>query len=737
MKKNYIKQLFALLLVTLFAGNVNAQDEVVFNFNEMNLDMSWNETKDKDTGEILENASNAGDILEAWSKTIDGVTITVSPKSSGNNENRFWRLKDSEGNGYPQLRCYSGTITITSEENIAEVSFDAATDKFSLSPNIGTLNGRNWAGSAMEIIFTVNGNSQINAITITLGEGTENPEIVNTVVTATETFNFNAMNVPVSSGTGDNYDPAGELTEDLNLTEGVVSLIATASSEGDKTPNRFWSTNNGPQLRLYNGTLTISSTGDQVVGVSFGANANDVNLTPDKGQLAGTEWKGLEDEVVFTVTASTKINSITVKIGKKDESGDDTQKVDNIEAFKAIGKNNEAKLNLNDALVLFVKGDDVFVHDQSGAIDFYKTGIDFTAGQVMNGSIYGLYDEFNSLPELKSVEGKTNTDDITFSTGSVTPMTGIDLSEVAAYACELVTVKLTISKDGNSYFGEDEDGNKLQVYDKFGIGYNPADIEGKTFNITGIIIPYKTTFEIAPTEDFVGAPDVTVSNIAEFKSLDDETTAILTLTNAQVQLVDASDTRNVYVKDATGGIVFYNSHLTLENGDIMNGTIKAQYKNYNGIPELQKVVNSDIEITSGTAVPETMTLSEAASADNLCKLVKIADVTVTKEEEAKEDGTPVVRWFDQNNTIQFYDKLKIGYELQDGNTYTFTGVMTLFNEAPEMIVSVDPTNAGATAISNVNAEQNANAPIYNMAGQRVSNAVKGVFIQNGKKFVIK
>ena len=34
-------------------------------------------------------------------------------------------------------------------------------------------------------------------------------------------------------------------------------------------------------------------------------------------------------------------------------------------------------------------------------------------------------------------------------------------------------------------------------------------------------------------------------------------------------------------------------------------------------------------------------------------------------------------------------------------------------------------------------EADANAPVYNLAGQRVSKAVKGIYIQNGKKFVVK
>ena len=299
-----------------------------------------------------------------------------------------------------------------------------------------------------------------------------------------------------------------------------------------------------------------------------------------------------------------------------------------------------------------------------------------------------------------------------------------------------VTVKLTISKDGNNYFGEDQDGNKLQVYDKFGIGYNTADIEGKTFNITGIIIPFNTSFEIAPIEDFVGAPDESCENIAAFKQLENGATAVLKLTDAQVLYNGGND---VYVKDASGAIDFFKSGLELKAGDILNGTIKAKFSVYNNTPELTGVVESDIEITEGTVTPETMDVRTAAGEENICNLVRIQDVTVYYEETTNDDGSKTYQnWYDSSNKyVQFYDKWKIGYELQDGETYTFTGIMVLYGEQPEMYVTVDPTNAGATAISNVNAEQNANAPIYNMAGQRVSNAVKGVFIQNGKKFVIK
>ena len=49
------------------------------------------------------------------------------------------------------------------------------------------------------------------------------------------------------------------------------------------------------------------------------------------------------------------------------------------------------------------------------------------------------------------------------------------------------------------------------------------------------------------------------------------------------------------------------------------------------------------------------------------------------------------------------------------------------------------TKAVSTGISGtvVASKVNTNAPIYNLAGQKVSKSYKGVVIQNGKKFVQK
>lgn len=92
--------------------------------------------------------------------------------------------------------------------------------------------------------------------------------------------------------------------------------------------------------------------------------------------------------------------------------------------------------------------------------------------------------------------------------------------------------------------------------------------------------------------------------------------------------------------------------------------------------------------------------------------------------EAQEDGTFKIA----NN----------GYFIQWGDgTYTTFGVYTEKKENTVLpfLYQLDETG---TSISKPTVEKfDANAPVYNLAGQRVSKNTKGILIQNGKKFVNK
>ena len=68
------------------------------------------------------------------------------------------------------------------------------------------------------------------------------------------------------SGFSSNDSSDGDFTEDRSLTSGSITL--TVSPSGVKNPNRMW---NG-SLRLYGGTLTISSADTEIKAITFELN---------------------------------------------------------------------------------------------------------------------------------------------------------------------------------------------------------------------------------------------------------------------------------------------------------------------------------------------------------------------------------------------------------------------------------------------------------------------------------
>ncbi len=80
------------------------------------------------------------------------------------------------------------------------------------------------------------------------------------------------------------------------------------------------------------------------------------------------------------------------------------------------------------------------------------------------------------------------------------------------------------------------------------------------------------------------------------------------------------------------------------------------------------------------------------------------------------------------------DQIKVGDEV------VVYGKLTLYKSTNEINTgsSIYSLNGNTTGINNVAADEaNADAPVYNLAGQRVGKDAKGVLIKNGKKYVVK
>lgn len=130
--------------------------------------------------------------------------------------------------------------------------------------------------------------------------------------------------------------------------------------------------------------------------------------------------------------------------------------------------------------------------------------------------------------------------------------------------------------------------------------------------------------------------------------------------------------------------------------------------------------------------------------DNLCDLVALDKVKFTIEETTDNKGKTTKRFYvvDGDKKVQIYN----GFHLDaykdmafDAETeYNVVGIVgSVYKDVPSIyIIKVEKNTADG--INTVATETiNANAPMYNLAGQRVGKNYKGVVIQNGKKFINK
>lgn len=242
-------------------------------------------------------------------------------------------------------------------------------------------------------------------------------------------------------------------------------------------------------------------------------------------------------------------------------------------------------------------------------------------------------------------------------------------------------------------------------------------------NVSGVV---EKTFTAAST----------VEDINEFKALASGTVAQLTLSNAQVLYADDTN-RNVYVKDASGAICFYNAGLGLKTGDVLNGTVVGTMSLYNNLPQLAKnTLTNDEAITKttgATPVAAAVTVAEAGTAKYLCDLVTISGVKLDSVDKN------LYAYDADGNQIQVYDQFKLFASdkvVKGSENNTVTGIVVVYKNTyeiyPTTIEGITTTGiAGAVIDKNAAGKDE----IYTISGQRVDATYKGIVIRNGKKYV--
>lgn len=242
------------------------------------------------------------------------------------------------------------------------------------------------------------------------------------------------------------------------------------------------------------------------------------------------------------------------------------------------------------------------------------------------------------------------------------------------------------------------------------------------------------------------AEETKAENIAAFKALTSGTTATLTLKNAQVVYKNVYTTKSgatnteYYVRDASGAIQFFNTDLELNVNQIINGTVEVKYTLYNEMTEATKTANTSAEkltITDGeAAVPTKVTVADLTTNKYLCDLVTVENANIISETSGTHTNQYLTNGTDK---VMIYDKFKTKTNITDGEGFDVTGILVTAKLSGNIIKEFAPISAPVpTGINNITTEAaDANAPAYNLAGQKVGKEYKGVVIKAGKKFIQK
>jgi hypothetical protein len=248
----------------------------------------------------------------------------------------------------------------------------------------------------------------------------------------------------------------------------------------------------------------------------------------------------------------------------------------------------------------------------------------------------------------------------------------------------------------------------------------------KNTQINKIVINGEGGSEVPETPTEPDHTNVTVADLANATAK--MANVNLTLNNAKVVYANGA---RVFVREGDKAILFYGLGIDdLKTNAILNGSIKGKLDIYNQLNEFCKTdyTKTDaLTITQSEVAAEPLTIDMANAKNYVSDLVKFTGVTFTgvdgKNATANLDG----------KTLPVYDQFGLFTEMESlEGTFDLTGVITVYKENVQIYPIAISTTSG---VKSIKSDLDANAPAYNVAGQRVSADYRGVVIKNGKKLL--
>ena len=316
------------------------------------------------------------------------------------------------------------------------------------------------------------------------------------------------------------------------------------------------------------------------------------------------------------------------------------------------------KLMLNDAVVTYIKGDNVFVEDASGAIDFFETRIQFYVGQVLNGYIEGSNSTVDNMPVLKRVDGKTTyttfqvTDKVTPEAKTIGAGDAVKEENLARFA-KLEYVELTSDRLGLHVLANMETGESVRVEDHFNVLYDSGNIFEKIEGIVaidreGTYVFWPTSKEgVALSDGYKKAQEteLDVTNKDQAKSKNNPVVGIsITLDGAcnagsGSSMAGAMTSKGYKLRTANGSPVANSATFTVNEGQLVYDMVINGIANYKAKDtEKPCITVTKVEVDGNEVSFEGGAFPAKGAAD--CGTLTLKDINATEK---------IVIYFDNSN----------------------------------------------------------------------------------------
>lgn len=388
----------------------------------------------------------------------------------------------------------------------------------------------------------------------------------------------------------------------------------------------------------------------------------------------------------LTLTETTKVSAKAVK-GERESSvvSATYTKVEPAEAIatlaevNALGKNAEFTFEGN-AVVTVQRGAYLWLRDASGYGLIYGNinglnNVTFAPGTVLNQGWTAKTSIFNGLmeyTEAQNVSASENTDTVL---AAIQTITELDTTMVNAYV-QVLNVKSLVA-NGKDVTATLANGTTMVMYNSFG---ESLPTEEGNYTVKGVVSTHNgMQLMILSVEGFVPQTN-DVYSIPEAIAVGENDT--FTMYDDIVVTFNHASTKRMWIRDTDGnsGLIY-----GLENtDDIVNGTVLSDGwtgKNNTryGVPQFQ---NTEGVAASGETAEAKPFEVPAITASDVNAYVIFKGINMLS------DASNEKRFYNAADSTVLYNTFNMTLpEIVEGNTYDVTGVVTLFNGAPQLYIT--------------------------------------------------